>query len=101
MEGSGAGCAWRGLLNVGVLLTLVLGLLRPFMFFLVLSYFRCNARNLAIVEIFGLMWGQAPVLFQMSELIDIATRQHPYQFRRPTLLAFAIESRTFYPKDNP
>jgi beta-glucan synthesis-associated protein KRE6 len=39
---------WRGFLNVGVLLVLILGLLCLFIFYPVLTFIRNNARNLAI-----------------------------------------------------
>jgi hypothetical protein len=57
------GLTWRGILNVGVLILLTLGLLCLFVFYPVLSYFRNNARNLAIdgnLHINGT--GQAPAL---------------------------------------
>ena len=58
------GLAWRGFLNVGVLVLLTGGLLCLFVFYPVLSYFRDNARNLAIDGNIRInSTGQAPALY--------------------------------------
>jgi hypothetical protein len=55
--------SWRGFLNIGVLLLLTSGLLCLFVFYPVLSYFRDNARNLAIDGNLRInSTGQAPAL---------------------------------------
>jgi hypothetical protein len=55
--------AWRGFLNVGVLALLILGLLSLFIFYPVLTFFRDNARNLAIGGNIRInATGQTPVL---------------------------------------
>lgn len=59
----GAGFAWRGFVNVGVLILLILALMTLFLAYPVLSFAQNNARNLAIdgnIRINGT--GQAPVL---------------------------------------
>ena len=63
MKSGKSSLAWRGFLNVGVLLLLILALVILFVFYPVLSYYRNYARNLAIdgnIRINGT--GQAPVL---------------------------------------
>jgi beta-glucan synthesis-associated protein KRE6 len=55
---------WRGFLNVGVLLVLILGLLCLFIFYPVLTFIRNNARNLAIDGNIRInATGQAPKLY--------------------------------------
>jgi hypothetical protein len=55
--------AWRGFLNVGVLVVLIAGLLCLFIFYPVLTFIRNNARNLAIDGNIRInATGQAPVL---------------------------------------
>lgn len=55
--------AWRGLINAGVLLALIVGLLCVFVLYPVLSFIRNNARNLVIDGNIRInATGQAPVL---------------------------------------
>jgi hypothetical protein len=54
---------WRGVINIGVLLTLIVGLLCLFVFYPVLSFIHNNACNLAIDGNIRInTTGQAPVL---------------------------------------
>ena len=122
--------AWRGFLNVGVLVVLITGLLCLFIFYPVLTFIRNNARNLAIDGNIRInATGQAPVLsvtpfsqtflsplltplrnrFQMPELIDIATPDSAktrtgFDGQEYDLVfsdEFEIENRTFFPGDDP
>lgn len=102
--------AWRGFLNVGVLVVLIAGLLCLFIFYPVLTFIRNNARNLAIDGNIRInATGQAPVLFQMPELIDVATPDSAktrtgFDGQEYDLVfsdEFEIENRTFYPGDDP
>lgn len=55
--------AWRGVINVGVLMLLIVGLLCLFIFYPVLKFIRNNARNLAIGGSIRVnATGQAPIL---------------------------------------
>jgi beta-glucanase (GH16 family) len=102
--------AWRGFLNVGVLLLLILGLLCLFIFYPVLSFFRDNARNLAIGGNIRInATGQTPVLFQIPQLIDTDTPQSAitrtgFDGEAYELVfsdEFNVDGRTFYPGDDP
>jgi beta-glucanase (GH16 family) len=102
--------AMRGFLNVGVLLLLISGLLCLFIFYPVLRFIRDNARNLAIDGNIRInSTGQAPVLFQMPELIDIATPDSAktrtgFDGEAYELVfsdEFEVDGRTFYPGDDP
>ncbi|KAJ8496348.1 hypothetical protein ONZ45_g12486 [Pleurotus djamor] len=101
---------WRGLINVAVLILLILALLCLFIFYPVLDFFRNDARNTAIDGNIRInATGQAPVLFQMPELIDrdtpdsAKTRRgfdgHDYELVFSD--EFNVEGRTFYPGDDP
>ncbi|KAF8649109.1 hypothetical protein AX16_006007 [Volvariella volvacea WC 439] len=101
---------WRGIMNVSVLMLLILGLLCLFVFYPVWEYFRDRARNEAIDGNIRInATGQAPVFFQMPEMIDPET---PDNARTRTgfdgqayELVFSDEfntpGRTFYPGDDP
>lgn len=100
----------RAVLNVGVLVMLLLGLLCLFVFYPVLSFYRNNARNLRIDGNIRInATGQAPVLFQMPELIDKDTpasaKTRTGFDGQPYDLVFSdefnVEGRTFYPGDDP
>jgi hypothetical protein len=107
---NGSVIALRGVLNVGVLLALIAGLLCLFVFYPVLSYFRNNERNLAIDGNIRInATGQAAELFQMPELIDLDT---PDNVKSRTGFdgedyelvfsdEFNVDGRTFYPGDDP
>ncbi|KAG2004925.1 beta-glucan synthesis-associated protein KRE6 [Coprinopsis cinerea AmutBmut pab1-1] len=101
---------WRGVLNVTVLCTLILGLLCLFVFYPVLSAYRNSERDKKIegnLRINGT--GQSPVLFQMPELIDPDTPHsartrigfdgHEYELVFSD--EFNVDGRSFYPGDDP
>jgi len=101
---------WRGFLNVGVLLVLILGLLCLFIFYPVLTFIRNNARNLAIngnIRINGS--GQAATFFHMPQLVDIKTpdaakTRTGFDGQAYELVfsdEFETDNRTFYPGDDP
>ncbi|KAF5372313.1 hypothetical protein D9615_009226 [Tricholomella constricta] len=101
---------WRGLLNVAVLLLLVLGLLCLFVFYPVLTFYRNEARNAKIDGNIRInATGQAPVLFQMPDLIDLDTPDSAktrtgydgFQYDLVFSDEFNAEGRTFYPGDDP
>ncbi|TFK35297.1 beta-glucan synthesis-associated protein-domain-containing protein [Crucibulum laeve] len=101
---------WRGLLNVGVLLLLILGLLCLFVFYPVMTFYRDQARNNRIDGNIRInATGQAPVLFQMPEMIDSET---PDSAKTRTGFdgndyelvfsdEFNTDGRTFWPGDDP
>ncbi|KAG6855509.1 hypothetical protein H0H87_001844 [Tephrocybe sp. NHM501043] len=102
--------SWRGALNVVVLVSLILGLLSLFFLYPVLTFFRNEARNARIngnIHINGT--GQAPVLFQMPDLIDPTTPDEArtrvgYDSLKYDLVfsdEFNTDGRTFYPGDDP
>lgn len=101
---------YRGVLNVGVLLLLILALLSLFIIYPVLSYYQDRAQKDVITgNVLVNGTGQVPFLFQMAQLIDpdtpssAATRTGfdglPYE------LVFSDEfntpNRTFWPGDDP
>ncbi|KAG6886660.1 hypothetical protein C0992_002913, partial [Termitomyces sp. T32_za158] len=101
---------WRGILNVAVLVGLVLALLCLFVFYPVLTFYRNEARNSRIdgnIRINGT--GQAPVLFQMPELIDPDTPDDAktrtgfdgQQYQLVFSDEFKVDGRSFYPGDDP
>ncbi|KAH8096775.1 beta-glucan synthesis-associated [Cristinia sonorae] len=102
--------SWRGFLNIGLLLLLIGALLALFVLYPVLNFYQTNARNLAIDGNIRInSTGQAPVLPELPQLIDLDTPDevktrtgldgHDYQ------LVFSDEfnkdGRTFYPGDDP
>ncbi|CAL1711204.1 unnamed protein product [Somion occarium] len=102
--------SWRGFLNFGVLIILIVALLTLFICYPVLYFVRHNARNLAIdgnIRINGT--GQAPVLFQLPQMIDLDTPEEaktrtgfdgqPYELVFSD--EFNMDGRTFYPGDDP
>ncbi|KAI0365988.1 beta-glucan synthesis-associated [Pilatotrama ljubarskyi] len=100
----------RGILNVGVLVLLVAAVLTLFLCYPLLDFFRNEARNVAItanVRINGT--GQAPVLFQMPQLIDPDTPESAktrtgFDGEAYELVfsdEFNLDGRTFYPGDDP
>ncbi|TDL14840.1 beta-glucan synthesis-associated [Rickenella mellea] len=102
--------SWRGLANVGLIMLLIAALLCLFIFYPVLSFFRNNARNLAIDGNIRInATGQAPVLFQMPELIDpdtpasakTRTGFDKQQYNLVFSDEFNTDGRTFYPGDDP
>lgn len=102
--------SWRGIANVGVLLVLIFALLSLFVLYPVLSFVRNNARNLAIDNNIHINeTGQAPVLFQMPDLIDKETPDDAktrtgYDGNKYNLVfsdEFNTDGRTFYPGDDP
>ncbi|KAF7977403.1 hypothetical protein HWV62_4035 [Athelia sp. TMB] len=109
-ESKSSGLAWRGFLNVGVLILLIIGLMCLFLTYPVLTFVQNNARNLAIdgnIRINGT--GQAPVLFQMPELIDkdtpdSAKSRTGFDGEEYELVfsdEFETDGRTFWPGDDP
>ncbi|GLB40793.1 putative glycoside hydrolase family 16 protein [Lyophyllum shimeji] len=101
---------WRGILNVAVLLGLILALLCLFVFYPVLTFYRNEARNQKIDGNIRInATGQAPVLFQMPDLIDPTTpgsakTRTGYDGHTYTLVfsdEFSVDGRTFYPGDDP
>ncbi|KAG5337576.1 hypothetical protein J132_01609 [Termitomyces sp. J132] len=101
---------WRGLLNVTVLVVLVLALLCLFVFYPVLTFYRNEARNSRIDGNIRInATGQAPVLFQMPDLIDIRTPDDAkqrtgfdgHQYDLVFSDEFEVEGRSFYPGDDP
>ncbi|KAJ3552544.1 hypothetical protein NM688_g4097 [Phlebia brevispora] len=103
-------CSIRGFLNIGVLVILIAALLTLFVCYPVLTFYRNNARNLAIDgNIRVNATGQATELFQMPDLVDPDT---PDSVKTRTgfdgekyELVFSDEfnrpNRTFYPGDDP
>jgi hypothetical protein len=119
--------ALRGLMNVGVLVLLITGLLCLFIFYPVLSFIRNNARNLAIdgnIRINGT--GQAPVLWVTMVVLGNLISHLIYSFQMPNLIdkdtpssaktrtgfdgqeyelvfsdEFEVDGRSFYPGDDP
>ncbi|RDB14975.1 putative beta-glucan synthesis-associated protein C23H3.11c [Hypsizygus marmoreus] len=101
---------WRGIMNVTVLVSLILALLCLFVFYPVLTFYRNEAKNSRIDGNIRInSTGQAPVLFQMPDLIDTET---PDSARSRTgydgfdyELVFSDEfntaGRSFYPGDDP
>ncbi|KAH7906516.1 beta-glucan synthesis-associated [Hygrophoropsis aurantiaca] len=100
----------RGLINVGVLVLLIAGLLCLFIFYPVLSYFRDKARNDAIsgnIRVNGT--GQATLTFPMPALIDLDTPQSAHsrtgfdneQYQLVFSDEFNTPNRTFFPGDDP
>ncbi|TFK60546.1 beta-glucan synthesis-associated [Pluteus cervinus] len=109
-KGGYPGFPWRGIANVSVLATLILALLFLFIFYPVWTFYHDRAINEAIdgnILINGT--GQAPVLFQMPNLIDPETpddaKSRPgFDGNEYTLVfsdEFNTEGRTFYPGDDP
>lgn len=103
-------CSLRGFLNVGVLIFLILALLTLFVCYPVLNFYHNNARNLAIDGNLNInATGQAPVLFQMPQLIDpdtpdsAKTRQgfDGMEYELVFSDEFNLDGRTFYPGDDP
>jgi len=101
---------WRGIGNVAVLLLLTSGLLALFVFYPVFIYFHNQQRNNLIDGNIRInATGQAPVLFQMPDLIDTQTPQSARKRTgfdgQPYELVFSDEfntpGRTFYPGDDP
>ncbi|KAF8624603.1 hypothetical protein AX17_007096 [Amanita inopinata Kibby_2008] len=101
---------WRGIFNVGVLVILIFGLLTLFVFYPVYSFYRNAARNEAINGNIRInATGQAPVLFQMPDLIDVATpasakSRTGFDGQEYELVfsdEFEVDGRTFYPGDDP
>ncbi|KAF8066469.1 beta-glucan synthesis-associated protein-domain-containing protein [Lyophyllum atratum] len=101
---------WRGLLNVAVLVGLIAALLCLFVFYPVLTFYRNAARNNKIDGNIRInATGQAPVLFQMPDLIDTETPDaaktragydgHEYELVFSD--EFNTDGRTFYPGDDP
>ncbi|EIW55856.1 beta-glucan synthesis-associated [Trametes versicolor FP-101664 SS1] len=100
----------RGIMNVGVLVILVAAILTLFLCYPLLDFFRNESRNVAITANVRInATGQAPVLFDMPELIDPDT---PDSAKTRTgfdgeayELVFSDEfnkdNRTFYPGDDP
>ncbi|KAK7691618.1 hypothetical protein QCA50_005017 [Cerrena zonata] len=102
--------SWRGISNIGVLVLLIGALLTLFICYPVLVFVTTNARNLAIdgnIRINGT--GQAPVLFQLPQVIDPDTPEdaktrtgfdgEPYELVFSD--EFNVDGRTFYPGDDP
>jgi hypothetical protein len=100
---------WRGLMNVVVLVGLILGLLCLFVFYPVLTFFRDEGRNAKIDGNIRInATGQAPVLFQMPDLIDNETPSDArtrtgYDGMEYDLVfsdEFNQEGRTFWPGES-
>ncbi|KAG5652377.1 hypothetical protein H0H81_005207 [Sphagnurus paluster] len=101
---------WRGVMNVAVLIFLILALLCLFVFYPVLTFYRNEARNSRIDGNIRInATGQAPVLFQMPDLIDLATPDAArtrtgfdgQQYELVFSDEFTEDGRTFYPGDDP
>ncbi|KAI0071689.1 beta-glucan synthesis-associated [Panus rudis PR-1116 ss-1] len=110
--------SWRGFLNLGVLVLLIVALLTLFICYPVLYFVRNNARNLAIDGNIRInATGQAPVLstivtllsFQLPQMIDpdtpdaAKTRKGFDGFDYELVFSdeFNVDGRTFYPGDDP
>lgn len=102
--------SWRGMANVGILVLLIAALLSLFILYPVLYFVKTNARNVAIdnnIHINGT--GQAPVLFQMPDLVDADTPDDAktrtgFDGMKYNLVfsdEFNQDGRTFYPGDDP
>ncbi|KAI0777564.1 beta-glucan synthesis-associated [Trametes elegans] len=100
----------RGFLNIGVLVILIAALLTLFLCYPLLDYYRNEKRNVAITANVRInSTGQAPILFQMPELIDPDTPDSAKsrtgfdgeQYELVFSDEFNIEGRTFYPGDDP
>lgn len=101
---------WRGIMNVAVLLFLISGLLALFVFYPVFLFYRDRTRNSLIDGNIRInATGQAPVLFQMPDLVDTQTPQSAHSRTgfdgQPYELVFSDEfntdGRSFYPGDDP
>ncbi|KAH9896744.1 beta-glucan synthesis-associated [Cubamyces lactineus] len=100
----------RGILNVGVLILLIGAVLTLFLCYPLLDFYRNEARNVAITANVRInSTGQAPVLFQMPELIDedtpdSAKTRTGFDGQEYELVfsdEFNLDGRTFYPGDDP
>ncbi|CDO74392.1 Glycoside Hydrolase Family 16 protein [Trametes cinnabarina] len=100
----------RGILNIGVLIILIAAILALFLCYPLLDFFRNEKRNIAItanVRINGT--GQAPVLFQMPQLVDMDTPDSAktrtgfdgQEYELVFSDEFNKDGRTFYPGDDP
>ncbi|CAA7270511.1 unnamed protein product [Cyclocybe aegerita] len=110
MRGDKGAFPWRGIMNVGVIIVLLLALLCLFIFYPVLSFYRDEAKNRAIDGNIRInATGQAPVLFQMPEVIDPETppsamTRTGFDGQEYELVfsdEFNTDGRTFYPGDDP
>ncbi|OBZ77829.1 Beta-glucan synthesis-associated protein KRE6 [Grifola frondosa] len=102
--------SWRGISNVSVLVILTAALLTLFICYPVLDFVRNEARNLAIDGNIRInATGQAPLLFQMPQLIDPETPDSAktrtgfdgQQYELVFSDEFNTDGRTFYPGDDP
>ncbi|KAK2459278.1 hypothetical protein APHAL10511_008699 [Amanita phalloides] len=101
---------WRGILNVGLLILIIIGLLTLFIFYPVYSWYHDLAKFAGLtgnLRINGT--GQSPLLIQLPELIDQATPDSAktrtgYDGQQYELVfsdEFEQPGRTFYPGDDP
>ncbi|KAF8987327.1 beta-glucan synthesis-associated [Cyathus striatus] len=101
---------WRGFMNVGLLVMLVLALMALFVFYPMWRFFRDKAVNERIDGNIRInATGQAPVLFQMPELIDTDTPDEAktrtgfdgQEYELVFSDEFNVDGRSFYPGDDP
>ena len=106
----GFGWSWRGVANIGVLVLLIAAILSLFVLYPILYFVRNNARDTAIDNNIHInVTGQAPVLFQMPDLIDADTPDDAktrtgFDGNTYNLVfsdEFNTDGRTFYPGDDP
>lgn len=101
---------WRGVVNVGVIILLVSGLLGLFVVYPVMEHFRRVAMGWGTggaTRVNGT--GQSPVLFQMPGLVDPDTPREArertgFDGREYELVfsdEFNVDGRSFYPGDDP
>ncbi|KAI0826967.1 beta-glucan synthesis-associated [Trametes gibbosa] len=100
----------RGVLNIGVLVILVAAILTLFLCYPLLDFIRNEPRNVAITANVRInATGQAPVLFDMPDLIDpetpaAAKTRTGFDGQAYELVfsdEFNLDGRTFYPGDDP
>lgn len=101
------GTSWRGVMNVAVLSTIIIGIIALFAGYPIIYHYTHNNYSWETIHINGT--GQIPVLFGMPSMVDPAT---PSQFLtrtgldgQPYELVFSDEfetpGRSFYPGDDP
>ncbi|KAI1798328.1 beta-glucan synthesis-associated [Ganoderma leucocontextum] len=105
--------SWRGILNVGVIILLLVAVLALFVCYPLVDFYRNEARNLAIAANTRVnSSGQIPTpssSFAMPELIDLETpdaakTRTGYDGQEYELVfsdEFNTDGRTFYPGDDP
>jgi len=109
-DGKSTFWSYRGFLNIGVLILLIIALLALFVCYPVVHFVQTSARNLAIDGNIRInATGQAPSLIQLPQVIDPDTPQDAltrtgFDGQSYELVfsdEFNTDGRTFYPGDDP